>query len=45
MNNTLIGEFTRIEVDMALKQMAPQKAPDPDDMPPIFLPILLATYW
>lgn len=36
MNSTLIGEFTRIEVDMALKQMAPQKAPGPDGMPSIF---------
>jgi len=36
MNSALIGEFTRAEVDMALKQMAPLKAPGPDGMPPIF---------
>lgn len=36
MNNTLIGEFTRIEVDMALKQMAPLKAPGPNSIPPTF---------
>ena len=35
--NTLLGrEFTRVEVDVALSQMAPLKAPGPDGMPPIF---------
>jgi hypothetical protein len=36
MNNQLIKEFTAEEVDVALKQMAPLKAPGPDDLPPIF---------
>ena len=36
MNRDLIGEFSRDEVEMAVKQMAPLKAPGPDGMPPIF---------
>uniref|UniRef100_A0A2N9G7B6 Reverse transcriptase domain-containing protein n=1 Tax=Fagus sylvatica TaxID=28930 RepID=A0A2N9G7B6_FAGSY len=36
MNNQLIKEFTAEEVDVALKQMAPLKAPGPDGLPPIF---------
>ena len=36
MNRDLIGEFSRDEVEVAVKQMAPLKAPGPDSMPPIF---------
>ena len=36
MNSTLIADFSKIEMDVALKQMAPLKAPGPDGMPPIF---------
>ena len=36
MNSNLIGSFSREEVELALKQMAPLKAPGPDGMPPIF---------
>lgn len=36
MNAVLTSEFTMADVDHALKQMAPFKAPSPDDMPPIF---------
>ena len=36
MNSNLIGYFSREEVELALKQMAPLKAPRPDGMPPIF---------
>ena len=36
MNQELIKEFTRKEIDVALKHMEPLKAPGPDGMPPIF---------
>ena len=36
MNTNLTREFTRQEVDLALKEMAPLKAPGPDGMPPLF---------
>ena len=36
MNASLIEDFMSLEVESALRQMAPLKAPDPDDMPPIF---------
>ena len=36
MNSNLMKNFTRQEVDAALKNMAPLKAPGPDGMPPIF---------
>ena len=36
MNDNLIGSFSREEVELALRQMAPLKAPGPDGMPPIF---------
>ena len=36
MNSRLTKEFTRHEVDIALKEMAPLKAPGPDGMPPLF---------
>ena len=36
MNLGLLAEFTKSEVDAALKQMAPLKAPGPDGLPPIF---------
>ena len=36
MNSNLIGSFSREEVELALKQMAPLKAPGPNGMPPIF---------
>ena len=35
MNSNLMKNFTRQEVDAALKSMAPLKAPGPDGMPPI----------
>ena len=36
MNEILIGEFQAWEVEAALNQMAPLKAPGPDGMPPLF---------
>lgn len=36
MNTGLIGNFSKEEVMITLKQMAPLKAPRPDGMPPIF---------
>lgn len=36
MNHNLIGSFSREEVEIALKQMAPLKALGPDGMRPIF---------
>ena len=36
MNKELVGEFTHVEVEIALNQMAPLKAPRPNGMPPIF---------
>ena len=36
MNDSLVEAFTKEEVEVALKQMAPLKAPGPDVMPPIF---------
>lgn len=36
MNNMLLAKFTKIEVDITLKQMAPLKSPGPNSMPPIF---------
>ena len=36
MNTSLIKEFTRHEVDIALKEMVPLKAPSPDGMPHLF---------
>lgn len=41
MNAELTSEFTKVEVEVALKQMAPLKAPGPDSMPPIFF----QQYW
>ena len=41
MNLELMGEFTALEVEMALKQMAPLKSLGPDSMPPIFY----QNYW
>ena len=35
-NEQLTGEFMGWEVQAALKQMAPLKAPRPDGMPPLF---------
>ena len=36
MNNNLIRDFRAEEVEQAIKQMAPSKAPGPDSMPSIF---------
>ena len=36
MNNCLISPFSQGEIECALNQMAPLKAPGPDGMPPIF---------
>lgn len=36
MNSALTADFSKVEVEVALKQMAPLKAPGPDRMPPIF---------
>ena len=36
MNQKITMEFTADEVNMALKQMYPLKAPGPDSMPPLF---------
>ena len=36
MNAALMGSFLESEVVIALKQMAPLKAPSPDGMPPLF---------
>ena len=36
MNLDLLAEFTKSEVDVALKQMAPLKVPGPDGLPLIF---------
>ena len=41
MNQSLIQTLTRSEVEVALKQMHPTKAPDPDSMSAIFL----QKYW
>lgn len=45
MNTLLSHEFTRGEVDIALSEMAPLKAPRLDGMPPFFFPTLLRRYW
>lgn len=45
MNINLTREFTKREVNLALKDMAPLKAPGSDGMPPSFLSILLAFDW
>ena len=36
MNSDLIADFSKTEVEIALNQMAPLKAPGPDVIPPIF---------
>lgn len=36
LNRELLGEFSHVEVDMALNQMAPLKAPRLDGLPLIF---------
>ena len=39
MNQSFIKEFTREEIEVALNQMHPTKAPGPDDMSAIFFKI------
>ena len=41
MNASLVADFEALEVQEAIKQMAPLKAPGPDGMPPIFY----QNYW
>ena len=41
MNDTLIRDFTIEDVEAALKEMEPLKAPGPNDMPPLFY----QSYW
>ena len=41
MNAKLVEMYTAEEVAVAIKEMAPLKAPDPDGMPPLFF----QTYW
>ena len=41
MNASLTREFTIEEVEVAVKEMAPLKAPGPDDIPPLFY----QSYW
>ena len=41
MTDILMAEFHIEEVEVALKQMAPLKAPGPDGMPPLFY----QSYW
>ena len=41
MNDTLTRAFTIQEVEVAMKKMAPLKAPGPDGMPPLFY----QSYW
>ena len=41
MNVKLEVDFTIEEVEVALRQMAPLKAPSPDGMPPLFY----QSYW
>ena len=40
MNRELLLEFTKNEVQVALNQMAPLKAPGPDSMPPFLISII-----
>ena len=37
MNSSLTDNFQALEVEVALKQMAPLKARGPDGMPPLFV--------
>ena len=41
MNQALLRDFTREEIDLALKHMEPLKAPGPDGM----LPIFFQSFW
>ena len=41
MNSKLTAMYTMEEVELAIKEMAPLKAPGPDGMPPLFY----QTYW
>ena len=41
MNASLVADFEALEVQEAIKQMAPLKAPGPNGIPPIFLSKLL----
>ena len=41
MSQFLIAEYTRVEVERAMNQMEPLKAPGPDELPPLFF----QKYW
>lgn len=44
MNDMLLAKFKMEDVESALRQMAPLKAPRPDGMPLFYLPELLVSF-
>lgn len=45
MNDYLTKKFTSQEIEEAINQMAPSKAPGPNGFPALFLPTLLGDCW